>query len=185
VSPLHPCHYQSTSVLYSYWHLYVLGLLYRMTLRTESSDRDVRTRSAVSRVDLGTRYVTVCVVSLVAGRSGGGKRDNDNKRCTMRRMERGLWVGGGVGKQGTEKESFQQDFYNRYKILHTCHTCYCYTYYFYAYWLYFIYVWHVYVSPKTYKWLGTFIIKDGRYTFTFFFLHLSLILNETWHICIT
>jgi hypothetical protein len=50
-----------------------------MTLRTEPSDRDVRTRSAVSRkVDLGTRYVTVCVVSLVAGRSGG-KRDNYKK----------------------------------------------------------------------------------------------------------
>jgi hypothetical protein len=50
-----------------------------MTLRTEPSDRHVRTRSAVSRsVDLGTRYVTVCVVSLVAGRSGG-KRDNDKK----------------------------------------------------------------------------------------------------------
>jgi hypothetical protein len=57
-----------------------------MTLRTEPSDRDVRTRSAVSRnVDLGTRYVTVCVVSLVAGRSEG-KRDNDNKRYTMRRV---------------------------------------------------------------------------------------------------
>jgi hypothetical protein len=55
-----------------------------MTLRTEPSDRDVRTRSAASRVDLGTCYVTVCVVSLVAGKSGG-KRD-DNKRYTMRRM---------------------------------------------------------------------------------------------------
>jgi hypothetical protein len=41
-----------------------------MTLRTEPSDRDVRTRLAAFRVDLGTRYVTVCVVSLVAGRSG-------------------------------------------------------------------------------------------------------------------
>jgi hypothetical protein len=56
-----------------------------MTLRTETSDRDVTTRSAASRVDLGTRYVTVCVVWLVAGRSGG-KRDNDNKRYMMRRM---------------------------------------------------------------------------------------------------
>jgi hypothetical protein len=57
-----------------------------MTLRTEPSDRDVRKRSAASRnVDLGTRYVTLCVVSLVAGRIGG-KRDNDNKRYTMRRM---------------------------------------------------------------------------------------------------
>jgi hypothetical protein len=42
-----------------------------MTLRTEPSDRDVRTRSAASRVDIGTHHVTVCVVSLVAGRSGG------------------------------------------------------------------------------------------------------------------
>jgi hypothetical protein len=47
-------------------------------LRTEPSDRDVRIRSAASRVDLGTRYVTVCVASLVAGRSGW-KRDEDNK----------------------------------------------------------------------------------------------------------
>jgi hypothetical protein len=42
-----------------------------MTLHTEPSDRDVTIRSAASRVDLGTRYITVCVVSLVAGRSGG------------------------------------------------------------------------------------------------------------------
>jgi hypothetical protein len=54
-----------------------------MTLRTEPSDHDVRTRSAVSRnVDLGTRYVTICVVSLVAGRSGG-KRDNDRKKVNL------------------------------------------------------------------------------------------------------
>jgi hypothetical protein len=56
-----------------------------MALRTEPSDPDVRTLSSASRNDLGTRYVTVCVVSLVAGRSEG-KRDNDNKRYTMRRM---------------------------------------------------------------------------------------------------
>jgi hypothetical protein len=124
-----------------------------MTLRTAPSDRDVRTRLAAFRVDLGKRYVIVCVVSLVAGRSGG-KRGNDNKRYTMWRMERGLW-GGGVGKQWTEKESFQQYFYNRYKILHICHTYCCYVY-------------RLYVSPKTYKWFGTFIIKDGRCTFTFF-----------------
>jgi hypothetical protein len=46
-------------------------LHYRMTLRTAPSDRDVRARSAAFRFDLGTRYVTLCVVSLVAGRSGG------------------------------------------------------------------------------------------------------------------
>jgi hypothetical protein len=61
-----------------------------MTLRTAPSDRDVRTRSAAFHVDLGTRYVTIYVVSLVAGRSGV-------KRYMMRCMERGLW--GGVGKQ--------------------------------------------------------------------------------------
>jgi hypothetical protein len=38
-----------------------------MTLRTIPSDRDVRTRLTGFRVDLGTRYVTICV----AGRSGG------------------------------------------------------------------------------------------------------------------
>jgi hypothetical protein len=53
-----------------------------MTLRTEPSDRDVRTRSAASRVDLGTSYVTACVVSLVAGRSCG-KRNNDKKSKRM------------------------------------------------------------------------------------------------------
>jgi hypothetical protein len=39
---------------------------------------------------------------------------------------------------------------------------------FYAYRLYYINVWHVYEWPKTYTWSGTFILKDGRYTFTFF-----------------
>jgi hypothetical protein len=29
------------------------------------------------------------------------------------------------------------------------------------------YVWHVYVSPKTYTWSGTSIIKNGRYTFIY------------------
>jgi hypothetical protein len=43
-----------------------------MTLRTESSDRDVRTRSAVSRVDLGTRYVTVHVWCRLLQEGVGG-----------------------------------------------------------------------------------------------------------------
>jgi hypothetical protein len=137
-------------------------LHYRMTLRTVPSDRDVRTRLTGFRVDLGTRYVTICVVSLSLQEGVGGSA-----------LGWGAWSvdcgGGGVGKQWTEKESFQQDFYNRYKILHTCHVLLlCIS--FYAYWLYFIYVWHVYVSPKTYKWSGAFIIKDGRYTFTFLLL---------------
>jgi hypothetical protein len=41
-----------------------------MTLRTEPSDRDVRNRLTGFRVDLGTRYVTVCV--LQEGVGGGG-----------------------------------------------------------------------------------------------------------------
>jgi hypothetical protein len=40
-----------------------------MTLRTALSDRDVRTRLAASRVDLGRRYVTICV--LQEGVGGG------------------------------------------------------------------------------------------------------------------
>jgi hypothetical protein len=79
---------------------------------------------------------------------------------------RGLW---GLGKQWTEKKSFSSIFYNRYKIFHTCHTYCCYAYHFYAYWLYSIYVWHAYVSSKTYEWFGSFIIKYGKYTFTFLF----------------
>jgi hypothetical protein len=35
--------------------------------RTVPSDRDVRTRSTGFHVDLGTRYVTICLVSLFAG----------------------------------------------------------------------------------------------------------------------
>jgi hypothetical protein len=117
-----------TLMSFYFWHLYVLWLLhYRMMLRTAKSDCDVRTRSTGFRVDLGTRYVTICLVSLVAWRSG-------EKRYTMKRMERWLWAGG-VGKEWTEKESFQQYFYNRYKILHICHTYCCYAYHFYAYWL--------------------------------------------------
>jgi hypothetical protein len=46
--------------------------LLRMTLRTECK---IVTSEIIPlffrNVDLGTRYVTVCVVSLVAGRSGG------------------------------------------------------------------------------------------------------------------
>jgi hypothetical protein len=38
-----------------------------MTLRTEPTDRDVRTRLTGFRVDLGTRYVTVCVLQEGVG----------------------------------------------------------------------------------------------------------------------
>jgi hypothetical protein len=99
-----------------------------MTLRTAKSDRDVRTRLTVFRFDLGTRYVTICSVSLVAGRSGGKALYDEAHGARI--------VGGRVRE--TVKESFQQYFYNRYKILHICHTYCCYAYHFYAYWLYFI-----------------------------------------------
>jgi hypothetical protein len=45
--------------------------------------------------------------------------------------------------------------------------------FFYVYRLYFINAWHVYEWPKTYTWSGTFILKDGRYTFTFFSLYIQ------------
>jgi hypothetical protein len=56
-----------------------------MTLRNVPSDHDVRTRSTAFRVDLGTRYVTICEVSRLLQEGVGG--------------------------------SFQQYFYNRYKIV--------------------------------------------------------------------
>jgi hypothetical protein len=63
-----------------------------MTLRTVLSDRDVRTRLTAFRVDLGTRYVTICLVSLVVGRSGGEALYDEVHRARI--------VGGrGVGKQ--------------------------------------------------------------------------------------
>jgi hypothetical protein len=77
-----------------------------MTLRTEPLDRDVRTRSAASRVDLGTRYVTVCVVSLVAGRSGG------------KRYRLSAWsadCGGGGREMVNRKRKLSAVFYNRLK----------------------------------------------------------------------
>jgi glycerol-3-phosphate O-acyltransferase len=61
------------------------------TLSCDVAHRTVRSWRQKSfgcfHVDLGTRYVTICVVSLVAGRRGG-------KRYTMMRMERELWGGG-------------------------------------------------------------------------------------------
>jgi hypothetical protein len=82
-----------------YWHLYVYELLhYRMTLRTVLSDCDVRTRLTAFRVDLGTCYVTICVVSCLlqegvgvsairwgawsadCGGGGGGRKIVNRKR---------------------------------------------------------------------------------------------------------
>jgi hypothetical protein len=57
-------------------YMFFLWGIFRITLRSckPYRDSDVRTRSAAARnVDLGTRYVTVCVVSLVAGKSGGSE----------------------------------------------------------------------------------------------------------------
>jgi hypothetical protein len=89
-----------------------------MTLRTAKSDRDVRTRSAAFRIDLGTRYVTICVVSLVAGRCGG-------KRYTIRRMEHGLWGGGREIVKGKRKLSavFLQPIQNPSYLSHVLLLC--------------------------------------------------------------
>jgi hypothetical protein len=50
-----------------------------MTLLTVPSDRDVRTRLTAFRVDLGTRYVTICVVyRLLQEGVGEGLYDEAN-----------------------------------------------------------------------------------------------------------
>jgi hypothetical protein len=77
-----------------------------MTLRTEPSDRDIRTRSAAFRVDLGTRYVTMCVVSLVAGRSGGSEIMIINDEVHGARVV----GGGGEGNSEQKKKSFSSIF---------------------------------------------------------------------------
>jgi hypothetical protein len=59
--------------------------------RTVPSDRDVRTRSTAFRVDLGTRYVPICVVSRLL-QEGVGEALYD--KALGARI-----VGGGVGKQ--------------------------------------------------------------------------------------
>jgi hypothetical protein len=87
-----------------FWHLFVYGLLhYRMTLRTVPSDREVRNRSTAFRVDLGTRYVTICVVSRFL-KEGVGERA----------IRWGAWSAdcgrGGVGKQWREKKAFSSIF---------------------------------------------------------------------------
>jgi hypothetical protein len=58
-----------------------------------------------------------------------------------------------------------RSFLKLYPSYALCYTYCCYAYHFYAYRLYFINLWHVYEWPKTYTWSGTFILKDGRYTF--------------------
>jgi hypothetical protein len=59
-----------------------------MTLRTEPSYRDVRTRSAASRVDLGTRYVTACVLQEgVGGKLSGVFLQPIQNRCLYRTEE--------------------------------------------------------------------------------------------------
>jgi hypothetical protein len=66
----------------------------------------------------------------------------------------------------------------------TRYTYCCYACHFYAYRLYFINMWHVYELPKTYTWSGTFILKDGRYTFTLLSLFPYPSHNPLPHMCL-
>jgi hypothetical protein len=109
----------------------------------------------------------MCGVSLVAGRSRG-------KRYTMRRMERGLWRGGGGGRETVNRKRkisavFLQPIQNPSYMSHVLLIC-----------ITFI------CAPKTYKWLGTFIIKDGRYKFTFFTekLNRCILTVIDWNACV-
>jgi hypothetical protein len=54
-----------------------------MTLRAAPSDRDVRTRLAASRVDLGTRYVTVCVLQEGVGEAFSSIFTTDTKSWSI------------------------------------------------------------------------------------------------------
>jgi hypothetical protein len=73
-----------------------------MTLRTVPSDRDVRTRSTAFRVGLGTRYVTICVVSRLL-QEGVGEAVYDNAHGAR-------IVGGGVGNSEQKKKAFSSIF---------------------------------------------------------------------------
>jgi hypothetical protein len=90
-----------------------------VTLRTVPSDRDVRTRSTAFRVDLGTRYVTMCGVSLVAGRSGG------EALCDEAHGAR-IWGGGGretVNRKRKLSAVFLQPIQNPSYISHVLLLC--------------------------------------------------------------
>jgi hypothetical protein len=59
------------------------GIHYRMTLRTVPSDRDVRTRLTGFRVDLGTRYVTVCMLQEGVGEAFSSIFTTDTKSWSI------------------------------------------------------------------------------------------------------
>jgi hypothetical protein len=114
----------------------------------------------LSRWPWNTLRNYMCGVSLVAGRSKGSA------------IRWGAWsadCGGWVGRETVNRKRklsavFLQPIQNPSYMSHVLLLCIL----FLSVKLYFIYVWHVYVTPKTYKCFGTIIIKDGRYTFTFF-----------------
>jgi hypothetical protein len=100
------CNFRSTFVL-TFICLRATTLSYDVAHRTVRSWRQ-NAFDCFSRWPWNTLCNCTCGVSLVAGRSGGSA------------IRWGAWsadCGGGVGKQWTEKESFQQYFYNRYKIV--------------------------------------------------------------------
>jgi hypothetical protein len=104
-----------------------------MTLHTAPSDRDVRTHSTAFRVDLGTRYVTMCGVACCRKEWGEALYDEAHGA-------RIVCVGGGGGRETVNrKKAFSSIFTTDTKSF-IRHTYCCYAYHFYAYWLYFIYV---------------------------------------------
>jgi hypothetical protein len=71
-------------------------------LRTAPSDRDVRTRSTAFRVDLGTRYVTMC--GVVCCRKEWGEALYDEAHGAR------IVGGGGEGNSEQKKKTFSSIF---------------------------------------------------------------------------
>jgi hypothetical protein len=115
-----------------------------MNLEVAPSDRDVRTRPAASRnVDLETLYVIVCV-SACCERSGGREIIINAIRwgaCYYSIVLNACRVTS-MGDTGIDavKKQRNAEYAKQYRMKR---------------------------KLLTYKWFGTFIIKDGRYTFTF------------------
>jgi hypothetical protein len=73
-----------------------------MTLRTVPSDREVRTLSTAFRVDLGTRYVTMCGVACCRKEWGEALYDE---------VHGARIVGGGGGREtGKKKRKISAEF---------------------------------------------------------------------------
>jgi hypothetical protein len=95
------------SVLLTFICLRATSLSYGVAHRTVRSWRQ-NSFGCFSRWPWNTLRNRMCGVACC--RKVWGKRDNDNKRYTMRRIERGLWGGGGVRETVNRKRKLSAVF---------------------------------------------------------------------------